>query len=419
MRETTFLNMLARQRFSLDHSLLLQSLCTSSSLLIIQDLDGVCMELVRNPLTRTLATPYILAAKQLQRHFFVLTNGEHVGKLGVNQLVDKALGNPLQARQQGLYLPGLGGGGVQWQTALGEISYPGVSAAELEFLGTVSPRMTEVLRTRLAQAPFNLHQQHIESILAQVILDNPVSPTVNINALVNELGRDWPHFQALQQILQHLLQDLLQLARHAGLGDAFFAHYAPNLGRGPDGERLQPASQDSLGSTDFQFMLQGAVKEVGVLVLLNQYYHQHHGHYPLGETFNARQAPRDQTTLLQLAADHFDPALMPRIVAVGDTLTSQATTSQTHLRGGSDRGFLQLVQQLGQQFNSDNAVLFVDSSGGELQRPTINTAQLDVEPWQALAGITDAQDPLQLNFLFPGGHRQYIQWFCQLAASRN
>ena len=42
------------QRFSLDHPHLLESLLATDKLLIIQDLDGVCMGLVRDPLTRTL-----------------------------------------------------------------------------------------------------------------------------------------------------------------------------------------------------------------------------------------------------------------------------------------------------------------------------------------------------------------------------
>src|SRR3546814_3138786 len=63
---------------------------------------------------------------------------------------------------------------------------------------------------------------------------------------------------------------------------------------------------------------------------------------------------------------------MPRIVGVGDTVsaqTQQIDGKPQVLRGGSDRGFLTLVQDLGKAFRTDNAVLYVDSSCGEVQRP--------------------------------------------------
>jgi hypothetical protein len=45
--------------FSLDHPRLLDALVASDKLLIIQDLDGVCMGLVRDPLTRTIEQRYV------------------------------------------------------------------------------------------------------------------------------------------------------------------------------------------------------------------------------------------------------------------------------------------------------------------------------------------------------------------------
>ena len=50
--------------------------------LIVQDLDGVCMDLVKDPLTRTLDRRYVEAAAQMHGRFVVLTNGEHEGKRG-------------------------------------------------------------------------------------------------------------------------------------------------------------------------------------------------------------------------------------------------------------------------------------------------------------------------------------------------
>src|SRR3546814_15081930 len=88
-------------------------------------------------------------------------------------------------------------------------------------------------------------------------------------------------------------------------------------------------------------MLKGAVKEVGVLVILNRYYFDQTGRYPLGEHFHARAAPRDHDALLKLATERFDPKRMPRIVGVGDTVsaqTQQIDGKPQVLRGGSDRG---------------------------------------------------------------------------------
>ena len=52
-----------------------------TDLLIVQDLDGVCMPLVKDPLTRTLRADYVEAAAGMQNRFSVLTNGEHEGCL--------------------------------------------------------------------------------------------------------------------------------------------------------------------------------------------------------------------------------------------------------------------------------------------------------------------------------------------------
>ena len=65
--------------YSLDPTSLLDSLAGTENLLIIQDLDGVCMDLVRDPLSRALEPAYLQAALALDDHFQVLTNGEHIG----------------------------------------------------------------------------------------------------------------------------------------------------------------------------------------------------------------------------------------------------------------------------------------------------------------------------------------------------
>ena len=412
--------------YSLDPAALLDSLAATDNLLIIQDLDGVCMDLVRDPLTRTLSREYLHAARDLADHFQVLTNGEHLGTRGVNGLVERAIGTPLECRQQGLYLPGLAAGGVQVQDRHGQVSQPGVSEAEQAFLAAAPAHLCSSLKTLLQQAPYALADSDIETLLASSVLDNPLSPTLNLNAFHHH-WQDQPGLYArLQADGAALVQALLDTATAQGLAQSFFVHYAPNLGHDADGrERLRPAQGAAAGTTDLQLMLRGAVKEAGVLVILNRYYAQRTGVHPLGAGFNARQAPTTLEALLQLAVECFEPRHMPRLVGVGDTLSSAAARADDGsggwLRGGSDRGFLTLVQELGKAFGQDNQVLYVDSSQGEVQRPGVDAAYLrehPAAPWPALAGITDADDRLRLNAIFAGGPRQYVEFFRALAKAR-
>ncbi|WP_312231081.1 glucosylglycerol 3-phosphatase [Pseudomonas sp.] len=412
--------------YSLDPTSLLDSLAGTENLLIIQDLDGVCMDLVRDPLSRTLEPAYLQAALALDGHFQVLTNGEHIGSRGVNGLVERAIGARPHCQEQGLYLPGLAAGGVQVQDRHGRISHPGVSAAELAFLAAAPAHLSASLKTLLQQAPYNLPAHDADRLLASSMLDNPLSPTLNLNAFHHHWHDQPALYARLQADGAKHLQALLDRAAAQGLAQSFFVHYAPNLGRDADGhERLRSAQGSAAGTTDMQLMLRGAVKEAGVLVLLNRHYGQRTGVYPLGETFNARQAPTSLEALRQLAVERFDPRHMPRLVGVGDTLTSSAVTSEagdiTWLRGGSDRGFLTLVQELGKAFGQHNLVLYVDSSRGEVQRPGVDAGYLrdhPDDPWPALAGISDANDPLRLSAIFADGPCQYIAFFRALAAAR-
>jgi glucosylglycerol 3-phosphatase len=420
--------------FSLDHASLLDELAATDNLLIIQDLDGVCMGLVGDPLTRRLERRYLDAARQLDGHFFVLTNGEHIGSRGVNGIVEALFETPDRAGEQGRYLPGLAAGGVQWQDRFGSVSHPGVTDVELAFLEAFPAQAEDFLDALLSRPPYDLPADVRRDLIAAAVLDNLASPTLNLNVFYRH-WRDAPaRYRALQIAVADFMRERLEAASLAGLDDAFFIHYAPNAGRDAQGnERLRESDDDNnsggnAGTTDFQLMLRGAVKEVGVLVILNRYYHRHTGHYPLGETFNAREAPRDHAALLQLAREHFDPALMPRIVGVGDTVTSFVQPGDPQAerqRGGSDRGFLTLVQQLGDAFDSGNRVLYVDSSGGEVRRAGVDIERLsrhaedpDIDVWPALEGISDADDPLRLDVIFPGGHIQYIDFFCALAERR-
>ena len=410
---------------SLDHHALSQMLAQTENILIIQDLDGVCMGLVKDPLTREIEPRYLAAAKLFGEHFYVLTNGEHIGKRGVNNIVLKALGDRALVREQGLYLQGLAAGGVQWQDRYGSVEHPGVSNEEMAFLSAVPAKMTDCLRTWGQQPKYGFNSTDLETYIQATVLDNQVSPTVNLNVF-HEIFRDRPQFYAeLQQAMQSLMEQLLQEAAAQGLTGSFFVHYAPNLGRDNYGQEImQPSQGQDSGTTDFQFMLRGGVKEVGVLVILNYYYFCRTGNYPLGQDFNARQAPRQPSALLQLVKDNFAPELMPSIVGVGDTVTSKAIEKDDQLefkRGGSDRGFLELIQALGQEFQTHNVVVYVDSSGGEVK----NRQPLKLQHHNGTARVVhgpgdsrDKADPLTLNVVFPQGHSQYIDFFESTANKR-
>jgi glucosylglycerol 3-phosphatase len=403
---------LSQQSLSLDHTQFIDRLATTENLLLIQDLDGVCMELVKDPLDRKIDLAYVQATASFDRHFYVLTNGEHIGKRGVNGIIDRAAG-----LEHCSYLPGLAAGGVQWQDRSGNVSHPGVSEAELAFLAAVPDRIAAALRDFFADRGFAAID--VESGIQASVLDNRASPTANLNTLYTRLDGDTETYRLLQQAMRSLMQTLLQNAAEHGMENSFFIHYAPNLGRDELGQEIVWfADGKASGTTDFQFMLQGGIKEAGVVVLLNRYYADRTGHYPLGPDFNVRQAPQQLDDLVELVRQNFDRALMPTIVGVGDTVTSQAIETDGGVifqRGGSDRNFLQLIQLLGLAFEQENLTVYVDSSGGELQNR--RALKLDAAGETVIEGPGDRDDPLKLNVAFPGGYRQYCQVF-QVAADR-
>ena len=417
---------LHKRSLSVDHQNLSQTLSKQENILIIQDLDGVCMGLVKDPLTRRMEIKYLEAAKSLGDRFFVLTNGEHIGKRGVNGIIEKAFTNLNQIKEQGLYLQGLAGGGVQWQDCFGNVSHPGVSDEEMAFLEAVPQKMADFLRAVVTQPQYGLNQTQLEECIQAAVLDNKVSPTANLNVFYETFSQSPELYAELQQQAKSFTDILLQEAQEQGLADSFFVHYAPNLGRDGSGkEIMQPSQGQDSGTTDFQFMLRGAIKEVGVLVILNHYYFLQTGSYPLGKDFNARQAPRQQQELLKLVKDNFAPAIMPTIVGVGDTVTSKAVENENKLefkRGGSDRGFLELIQELGQEFKTNNVVIYVDSSGGEVKnRQALKLGRSDTQEIKVIQGPgdpRDTEDPLTLNIVFPGGYQEYVDFFCQTAKQR-
>ncbi|YAI81818.1 MAG: glucosylglycerol 3-phosphatase [cyanobacterium endosymbiont of Rhopalodia sterrenbergii] len=424
---------LHQRSLSLDYQDLINLISNQEHILIIQDLDGVCMKLVKDPLTRVIDKSYLEATKLFEGYFFVLTNGEHIGKRGVNAIIERTFKNISLVKKKGLYLPGLAGGGVQWQDCYGNVSHPGVSEEELTFLQQVPPKIEKALIEFFKQNNCGLEEKKIKQGIQLTILDNKVSPTVNLNIFHEYLQDQDDNYCKLQQAMKILMDDLQEQAKHQGLNNSFFVHYAPNLGKDVQGkEIMQIAEGKDSGTTDFQFMLQGAIKEVGVLVILNRYFYNKTGKYPLGESFNVRQSPKDHQKLLKLIKDNFDQTQMPTIIGVGDTVTSKAKEINGQLtfqRGGSDRGFLQLVQEIGKEFDSENVTVYIDSSGGEVKNRKslklekfIDPKNIDFpEELRVIRGPgdhRDKDDPLTLNVVFPEGYEQYIEFFKKAATAR-
>lgn len=408
--------------FSLDHEALIELLANRENILIIQDLDGVCMGLVKDPLTRKIDVRYLKATQNFDGHFFVLTNGEHIGKRGVKGIVERAFDDVDLVKQQGFYLPGLAGGGVQWQDRYGNVSHPGVSDEEMAFLEAVPHKVKASLKDFFTQHDGGFSDSELDTYIQASVLDNKVSPTMNLN-IFYEVLNDNNIYVKLQQAMAELTQNILEEARSQGLDNSFFIHFAPNLGRDETGtEIMQPASENDSGTTDLQFMLRGAIKEAGVPFILNHYYYLQTGSYPLGKDFNSRKAPQNNAELLTLIKDNFDPKIMPTMVGVGDTITSKGRQEGDKLvfrRGGSDRGFLELIQEVGKELNTENLVLYVDSSGGELKnRKALKLNEQKTEVIEGIGDARDTEDPLTLNVVFPRGYQQYTEVFQEAANKR-
>ena len=84
---------------------------------------------------------------------------------------------------------------------------------------------------------------------------------------------------------------------------------------------------------------------------------------------------------------------------------------KSYLRGGSDRSFLELIQILGNEFGIKNKIIFVDSSSGEVERPSTKKT--------GLIGISDVHDNLKFDIVFKNGPKEYISWFIELANERS
>ena len=384
----------------------------SRNILLIQDIDGVCIPLVKDPLTRVLESKYINAAKALGDEFFVLTCGEHEGPRGVNRIVERSLKNIPESKKKGFYLRGLAACGVEYQDNNGEVSYEGISKKELDFLSKVPNLMRPKFELIVKKTFPNLQQEEINFHASKSICETRFSPTINFNSLFDLVKTDFEKRKLIQKSFEKMMNEILLEAESDGLKNSFFLHISPNLGNRNNSEILKLSSKNDVGSTDIQLLIKGAVKDSGVLFLLNKYIENKTGKAPFGSKFNFRNSPKSIKEKINLCRKYINLNEMPVIIGVGDTVTSNKNKKDnSYLRGGSDRSFLEFIQILGKEFGIENKIIYVDSSSGEVDRPSIKKS--------GFKGITDNEDILKFDIIFQNGPDEYINWFTDLAIKRS
>ena len=380
------------------------------NILIVQDLDGVCIPLVQDPLQREINKEYVKDVSKLREKFAVLTCGEHEGKRGVNRLVEKALDSKTTAKENGFYLPGLAACGVEYQDRFSNLSYPGLKDNEINFLAEVPKMMRSMLTNELKKFLPNLPNEKINKLIDVAVCDTRFTPTLNFNEIFSYVKNDFQKVKDLQLIMGKIMNDLLEESKNFGLDNSFYLHLMPNLGIRDGREIMKYSTQNEFGTTDIQFIIKGAIKEAGLLFLLNKYIANKTGVYPFGENFNVRNAPKTHAQLIKLCRDKIPHEQMPLLVGVGDTVTSvKDNEDNSWLRGGSDRGFLTLIQRLGESYKKDNQVVFVNSCNEQVLRPRINGTDMK--------GVSDPNDDLKFNMIINDGPKEYIEWFKQLASN--
>ena len=317
---------------------------SSQNILFIQDIDGVCIPLVKDPMTRKLNKEYIFAAKKLDKEFFVLTCGEHEGERGVNRIIERSLESKFKAKQDGLYLRGLAACGVEYQDNKGEINFEGISREELDFLANVPQMMRPKFRSIVKELFPKMDDDLINFHMKRSICDTRFSPTINFNSLF-EISENNLIKIKIQRYFEKMMNEIISIGESMGLRNSFFLHISPNLGAKNGIEILKESKNNDIGSTDIQLLLKGAKKDAGVLCLLNKFIGDKKGKKPFGENFNFRDAPIEKNEKIAFCKKYIQPKDMPLIIGVGDTITSnQIKESNSFSRGGSDRSFLEFIQ---------------------------------------------------------------------------
>ena len=386
-------------------------LLNTENILILQDIDGVCIPLVKDPLTRKLDKNYIYAAKLFNDEFFVLTCGEHEGERGVNRIIERSLQSKILPSEKCLYLRGLAACGVEFQENQGDPSFEGIQKKELEFLSEVPDLMRVKFKIIVSELFPKMEEEKINSHIKKSICDTKFSPTVNFNSLFELVQNDWKKTKLIQSKFEIMMNDIINQAELNGLKESFFLHISPNLGSNNGKEIIKTSTPKDIGSTDIQLLLKGATKDAGVLFLINKFVGKKRGKMPFGNKFNFRDCPQSLEGQIALCKRLIKKEEMPLIIGVGDTITSQKDkTNNYYERGGSDRSFLELIQFLGKEYKIDNKIIFVDSSHGEVYRPSTRE--------NGLKGISDKNDKLKFDFIFQDGSKQYNEWFIKLAKKR-
>ena len=385
---------------------------TSQNILFIQDLDGVCIPLVKDPMTRKLNKNYIFAAKKFNQEFFVLTCGEHEGRRGVNRIIEESITSRSLAREEGLYLRGLAACGVEYQNSKGDISFEGVSEKEIDFLSKVPNIMRLKFRQILKDLFPEMGDKLIDMHMEKSICDTRFSPTINFNSLFEIVEKDVFKRIKIQNSFKKMMNEIIILGESKGLKNSFFLHISPNLGTSKGIEIIKESTNTDIGSTDIQLLLKGALKDNGVLCLLNKFIGDKTGKKPFGENFNFRNVPNNHKSKIAFCKEHIPFEDMPLIIGVGDTVTSEKDlNNNSFLRGGSDRSFLELIKLIGLEYGIKNNIIFVDSSHGEVYRPSTKKT--------GLKGITDKDDILSFDIVFKNGPNEYINWFTRMANKRS
>ena len=388
-----------------------KKIINSKNILFIQDLDGVCIPLVKDPMTRKLESKFIFAVKNLEKEFFVLTCGEHEGPRGVNRIIERSLKSIDQPKEKGLYLRGLAACGVEYQDNNGKISFEGVSKEEVDFLAKVPDLMRPSFEQIVKKIFPDIDQEELNSHASKSICKTRFSPTINFNSLFDLVRDDSEKRIIIQQSFEDMMNEIINKAKAQGLKNSFFLHISPNLGSKDGNEIIKLSSKNDIGSTDIQLLIKGAVKDSGVLFLLNKFIYDMSGKAPFGRNFNFRDSPKSIKDKVNFCKKHIKSKDMPTIIGIGDTVTSQKNTNNGYSRGGSDRSFLEFIQLLGKEFDSNNKIIFVDSSSGEVYRPSTKVS--------GLKGISDDDDNLKFDMIFQNGPKEYINWFIAFAKNRS
>ncbi len=388
----------------------IKTIIKEKNILVVQDLDGVCIPLVQDPLKREINRKYVEDVARLRGKFAVLTCGEHEGRRGVNRLVEKALNSKTIAKEHGFYLPGLAACGVEFQDRFSNLSHPGVKDNEIKFLAKVPKIMRAMLTNELKKNLPRLSNELRNKLVDVAVCDTRFTPTLNFNEIFNYVKNDLKKVKDLQLIMQKIMNDLLEESINVGLENSFYLHLMPNLGVKDGREIMKYATQNEFGTTDIQFIIKGAIKEAGLLLLLNKYIYNKTGFYPFGKNFNVRSAPKTLNELINLCRDKIPSEQMPMLIGVGDTVTSfKDSKTNSWLRGGSDRGFLTLIQKLGEVYKKENQVVFVNSCNDQVLRPKVNGNDM--------TGISDINDDLKFTIIINDGPKEYLEWFKQLASN--